>query len=194
MQPSVLRLSLISQMEQPQSENDDQRLVRKFIRTGDERSFRKLYRSHTPNLYPLALRLVGGSESDAQDVIQDTWIRACKSLERFEWKSSLRTWLTGILINCVREANRTRRQLNEEELLDNHQPVASEHGAEKIDLEEFIARLPTGYRHVLTLHDVEGYTHEEIATLLEITSGTSKSQLYHARKALRSALRQESTL
>lgn len=174
--------------------NADQRLVRKFLRTRDERSFRELYRCHTPNLYPLALRLVGGSESDAQDAIQDTWIRACKGLERFEWKSSLRTWLTGILLNCVRESNRDRQRRNEEELSDDYSKDTVGYHSTTIDLEQVITRLPTGYRHVLTLHDVEGYTHEEIATLLEITAGTSKSQLYHARKALRSVLRQESTL
>ena len=194
-QPSVLRLSLIIQMEHPRTAvNADQRLVRNFLRTGDEGRFRELYRRHTPSLYPQALRLVGGSESDAQDVIQETWIRACKGLERFEWNSSLRTWLTGILINCVRESNRGRQRRNEEELSDHYSTGTASHQSTIIDLEQGIARLPTGYRHVLTLHDVEGYTHEEIATLLEITAGTSKSQLYHARKALRSMLRQESTL
>jgi RNA polymerase sigma-70 factor (ECF subfamily) len=174
--------------------NADQRLVRKFLRTGDEQSFRELYRSYTPSLYPLALRLVGGSESDAQDAIQDTWIRACKGLERFEWKSSLRTWLTGILINCVRELQRDLRRRNEEELSDHYSAATADSHWTTLDLDRIIARLPTGYRHVLTLHDVEGYTHEEIAMLLEITAGTSKSQLYHARKALRSVLREESTL
>ncbi|MCM3873544.1 MAG: RNA polymerase sigma factor [Pyrinomonadaceae bacterium] len=168
-----------------QSSELDQQLVRKFLRTGDERSFRELYRCHTPSLYPLALRLVGGSESDAQDAIQDAWMRACDGLKRFEWKSSLRTWLTGILINCIRESNRHRRQRNEEELSDHHLTNTVGHHSTTIDLEEVIEGLPTGYRHVLILHDVEGYTHEEIATLLEIKAGTSKSQLYHARKALR---------
>jgi RNA polymerase sigma-70 factor (ECF subfamily) len=58
---------------------------------------------------------------------------------------------------------------------------------ERIDLEQAIARLPVGYRHVLVLHDIEGYTHEEISRLLSITVGTSKSQLFHARKALRAS-------
>ena len=168
--------------------NADQRLVKKFLRNGDERSFRELYRCHTPSLYPLALRLVGGSETDAQDAIQDTWIRACKNLERFEWKSSLRTWLTGILINCVRESNRERQRRNEEELTDDYSTTSPAQPLTTIGLEQVIARLPTGYRHVLTLHDIEGYTHEEIGVLLEITTGTSKSQLNHARKALRSML------
>ena len=154
------------------------------MRTKDEATFRELYRCHTPALYQLALRLVGGVESEAQDAIQDTWLRACKTLSGFEWRSSLRTWLTGILINRVREMNRTRGRRNEEELLlECLAPPAPL--AERLDLEQAIARLPAGYRHVLILYDMEGYTHEEISAKLEISAGTSKSQLYHARQAVR---------
>jgi RNA polymerase sigma-70 factor (ECF subfamily) len=191
-QPSALNSSLINGMDSSQIfGNADRRLVRRFLRTNDEQSFRQLYRCHTPVLYPLALRLVGGSEADAQDAIQETWIRACKKLERFEWKSSLRTWLTGILINCVRESMRERQRRKEEELPDDYSTAATSQPLTRIDLDQVIARLPTGYRHVLTLHDIAGYTHEEIGALLEITTGTSKSQLYHARQALRALLREE---
>jgi RNA polymerase sigma-70 factor (ECF subfamily) len=172
----------------------DQQLVHKFLNTGDERAFRQLYRSHTPNLYPLALRLAGGSETDAQDALQETWIRACKKLQRFEWKSSLRTWLTGILINCVREANREFQQRREEELPEEYSGDTVEPSWTGVDLDQLIARLPSGYRHVLTLHDIEGYTHEEIGAFLDISSGTSKSQLFHARQVLRSLLREESVV
>ena len=183
----------MNRMETSQIFGDaDRRLVRRFLRARDEQAFRQLYRRHAPVLYPLALRLVGGSEADAQDAIQETWIRACEKLERFEWKSSLRTWLTGILINCVRESMRERQRRQEEELPDDYETAASAAPPwTSIALDQVIARLPTGYRHVLTLHDIAGYTHEEIGTLLEITAGTSKSQLYHARKALRSLLREE---
>jgi RNA polymerase sigma-70 factor, ECF subfamily len=162
----------------------DQVLVKRFMRTRDEATFRELYRRHTLALYPLALRLVGGSESEAQDAVQDTWLRACKTLSGFEWRSSLRTWLTGILINRAREMNRERGRRNEEELLEECLKTIVRTG-ERIDLERAIARLPAGYRHVFVLHDVEGYTHEEISARLEISVGTSKSQLYHARRALR---------
>lgn len=165
----------------------DEVLVKRFIRTRDEATFRELYRRHTPALYPLALRLVGGLEGEAQDAVQNTWLRACKTLSGFEWRSSLRTWLTGILINCSREMNRERGQRNEEELLEERLKTIVQTG-ERIDLEQAIARLPIGYRHVLVLHDVEGYTHEEVSARLEISVGTSKSQLYHARKALRRML------
>lgn len=163
----------------------DRGLVERFMRTGDEATFRELYRRHTPALYPLALRLVGGSESEAQDAIQDTWLRACKTLSGFEWRSSLRTWLIGILINRVREMNRERGRRKEEELPEDYSQRATVQPGERLDIEHAIASLPAGYRHVLVLHDVEGYTHEEVSARLEISVGTSKSQLHHARKALR---------
>ena len=165
----------------------DQDLVERFMRTKDETTFRELYRRHTPYLYLLALRLVGGAESEAQDAVQDTWLRACKTLSGFAWRSSLRTWLAGILINRVREMNRESVRRNEEELPEEFSPPGPARAGEHVDIEQSIARLPAGYRLVLVLHDVEGYTHEEIGARLEISAGTSKSQLHHARKALRAA-------
>jgi len=100
-------------------DDSDQRLVKRFLRTKDETSFRQLYRRHTPALYPLAIRLFGGLEANAQDAIQEMWIRACKSLERFEWRSSLRTWLTGILTNRLHEVNREQWRRHEEQYPDN---------------------------------------------------------------------------
>ena len=114
-------------------------------------------------------------------------MRACKTLNVFEWKSTLRTWLSGILINRVREMHRDVRRRNEEELLDECLKPINARPGERIDLERAIARLSTGYRHVLVLHDIEGYTHEEISAQLDISVGTSKSQLFHARRALRNA-------
>jgi RNA polymerase sigma-70 factor (ECF subfamily) len=77
----------------------DRVLVDKFTRDRDEHTFRELYRRHTPALYRLALRLLAGKETNAQEAVQETWIRACRLLAVFQWKSSLRTWLCGILIN-----------------------------------------------------------------------------------------------
>jgi len=170
----------------------DQVLVKRFVRARDEASFRKLYRRHTPALYGLALRLAGHSEADAQDAIQDTWLRACGKLDRFEWRSSLRTWLMGILINRLRELNRESQRRCEDEISNECSlPTTGRQMGERIDLEQAIARLPAGYRHVLVLHDAEGYTHDEISALLEVSVGTSKSQLHHARRAIREMLQPE---
>ena len=86
------------------------------------------------------MRLCGGSESDAQDLIQETWIRACSSLPRFQWQSELRTWLTGVLINCSREARRRREPDPEADELSG-EITSRDYSGEKLNLEEAISRL-----------------------------------------------------
>ena len=148
----------------------------------------------------MALRLAGGNHSDAEDVVQEAWTRATRRLAGFEWRSSLSTWLQSIVINCARERWRvaTWESLGDADAVEPqerkgfrtaHVASRTAHGVgEAIDLERAIASLPEGYRAVLVLHDVEGYTHTEIAALCGISEGTSKSQLFHARRALRAKL------
>jgi RNA polymerase sigma-70 factor (ECF subfamily) len=162
---------------------------------GDERAFRELYRRHSAALYQLALRIVGGSEVDAQDVIQETWVRATTRLGQFRWESSLRTWLSGITINLSREVLRRRARRPTMSLDDAPEPsVAPLRVGDRVDLERAIAALPPGSRMVLILHDIEGYTHEEIARRLKVTAGTSKSQLFAARRALRVMLQHRESI
>jgi len=176
---------------------DDRELVARFLARRDEEAFRALFRRYSPRLLATALRLVGGNHGDAEDVVQETWTRAMRRLVGFEWRSSLSTWLQSIVINCARERWRiaTWESLDgrdrvetegREDLRTPHPALRSTHGAsEAIDLERAVAALPEGYRAVFVLHDVEGYTHAEIAALCGISEGTSKSQLFHARRALR---------
>jgi RNA polymerase sigma-70 factor (ECF subfamily) len=122
-------------------------------------------------------------------VTQETWIRACDNLQRFRWGSSFSTWLLGIGLNLVRERQRSNaRRMSES--LDETQHAATTAGAsaERIDLARAIELLPDGYRMALVLHDVEGMKHAEIAERLGISSGTSKSQLFSARRAMRAML------
>lgn len=138
--------------------------------------------------------MVGGRETEAEEIVQETWIRAVRGLPGFEWRSTLRTWLTGIAVNCFREHLRRRRRgpgpsvrdPADLALPDARTTVLA--SAQRIDLERAIAGLPDGYREVLILHDVQGYTHAEIAGLLGIAPGTSKSQLARGRRALRKVL------
>ncbi|HVE77527.1 MAG TPA: RNA polymerase sigma factor [Gemmatimonadaceae bacterium] len=155
----------------------------------DPVAFRALYRRHSPALYGTAFRLVGHA-ADAEDAVHDTWARAVEGLPRFEWRSSLRTWLTGILLNRLRELDRQGRDMLplDEAALAPEPPVVLPRGVDPMDLDAAIAALPPGYRRVLVLHDVEGFTHEDIARLLDIDPGTSKSQLSRARRRLRRAL------
>lgn len=164
----------------------DRTLARRFLRRGDEAAFRELYRRHTPALFGLVLRLLGGSTQEAQDLVQETWIRASRSLPRFQWRSQLRTWLSGIAVNLVRE--RHRRTVREPSAPGPAAAAAVASPVDRIDLERAIALLPPGYRQVLVLREIEGYTHDEVARLLGIDPGTSKSQLFHARRTLRDLL------
>jgi RNA polymerase sigma-70 factor (ECF subfamily) len=173
--------------------SEDRELADAVARSGDEAAFRTLYRRHTPALYRLALRLGGGDGPWAEELVQRAWIRAVEGLSSFGWRSSLSSWLGGIAINCARELWRETRTRGETAL--EHEggesPVVAPRtlGAEeRVDLERAIERLPAGYREVFVLHDVEGYTHDEIGGLLGIEAGTSKSQLSRARQRLRAAL------
>ena len=166
----------------------DRDLVRAFLERGDEEAFRTLFRRHTPRLYATARRLTGDVSRDAEDVVQSAWLRAARQLPEFEWRSALSTWLTGIVINCARELRRARPGSEVSADVLEHQPAPGRDGV-GLDLDRAIAALPDGYREVLVLHDVEGMTHVEIAAALGIAAGTSKSQLFHARRAVRRWLR-----
>jgi RNA polymerase sigma-70 factor, ECF subfamily len=159
--------------------SDEERMVAAYLVSRDEDAFRRLYRHCTPRLYLLALRLTGRRAHDADDVVQETWIRACASLSRFRWESRLQTWLAGILLNCWRESRR-HVWLGEDAL---ETVAVPPHDAS--DLESHILALPERCRAVVVMHDIEGYTHDEIAAALGIAPGTSKHQLHRGRNLLR---------
>jgi len=177
------------------AERDDA-LLERLARTGDARAFDVLYRRHTAFLYSMAWRLTRDADA-AADLVHDAWVRAVESAGAFERRSSFRTWITGILINRHREHERASRRESVEldddgrvdEIID---PVSSApldaSGIDRLDLEAAIAALPPGFRQVLVLHDIEGFTHEEIADALGLVPGTSKSQLARARQRVRAML------
>lgn len=171
---------------------EDHELVHCYLATRSEKAFRALYRRHSGAMHAVAVRLLGGSVSDAEDVIQEAWVHAVRQLPGFRWRSTLRVWLTGIAINCAR--NRYRRRSNEEiqatEVAELPATAPLERTIDRIELERALERLPEGYREVLILHDVHGYTHEEVGDMLGIESGTSRSQLSRARSTLRRWLKE----
>jgi len=168
----------------------DRALAEQFLRHRDECAFLALYRRHTPVLYRLAYRMLPDTQR-AAEIVQDTWIRATEKLHSFRWESSLATWLAGIVINRSREEIR-RRDAEPQSSENLAEPLATASPLpERLDLERAIAKLADGYREVLLLHDVEGYTHEEIAQALEIEPATSRSQLARARSAMRTWLEQK---
>jgi len=174
--------------------NRDRQWAEALIRSGDEHAFRELYRRHTPRLHQFVLRMLGGAETEAEDVVQETWVRAVSQLRSFRWQSAFATWLTGIGLNLCRENLRRRGRWQ-----DGEGGAAAEMAAPavptglRIDLEKAISLLPAGYRTVLLMHDVEGWNHREIACELGISAGTSKSQLAAARRRVRALLARETS-
>lgn len=168
---------------------DDRALVHRVVAHRDRSAFGALYDRHATYLYRLALRLLGGDEAAAEDAMHDAWVRAHRRLAEFAWRSELRTWLAGFVVNAARERLRAAptQQLDETIAADD---VALEGVYDRMDLLKALATLPAGYREVLILHDAQGYTHDDIAELLAIAPGTSKSQLSRARAAMRRLLRE----
>ena len=169
--------------------HDSDRSLAELVLGGDELSFRQLYGRQTPRLYLLVLRFMGCAEADAEDVVQVSWLKATERLGTFRWEASFGSWLSAIGLNVARETLRKRGR-REEQWSDesDYAGPAPRDKVDPLDLERAIRKLPDGYRTVLLLHDVEGYRHEEIAEQLGISAGTSKSQLFHARRAMRASL------
>jgi RNA polymerase sigma-70 factor (ECF subfamily) len=169
----------------------DRELVATVVERGDEAAFRILYCRHTPRLYRTALRIAGGDAAEAEEIAHDTWIRAVSGFGGFEWRAQLSTWLVSIAVNCARERRRADGMVEALEV----EPPAPDRELEgtpaRIDVERALAQLPPRYREVVVLHELEGYTHDEIAELLGIEPGTSKSQLHHARRRLRMLIRED---
>lgn len=168
---------------------DDRTLVQDFLNNRSERAFMRLYRAKTPHLYRMALRLTQ-DEYQSEELVQEMWMVATRKLPTFQWKSELKTWLIGILINLYRSMRREaeKKVIAKAGQLSELEIAPQSWNESNSDLEKAIALLPPGYRQAIVLHDIEGYKHREIAEILDISEGTSKSQLFYARKAIREYL------
>ena len=157
---------------------------------GDHLAFQRLYRGHVGRVHSLALRMAGGEW--AEDLTQEVFLRAWKKLDTFRGDASFGTWLYRLAVNLIlsrRETlrRRSRRHVPGSGLLERMASRRSSPGL-ALDFEEGIRRLPDRARDVFVLYDVEGYTHQEVAELMGISIGTSKSQLHRARMMLRDFL------
>ena len=170
---------------------DTKSLVARVL-AGDQDAERELYDTNVDRVYRLIYRMVGDAEQ-ATDYTQDTFIRTFERLATFRHESALSTWITAIAISVVYNGQRKVKRLRAREVdLEHAEPVAVPSREADPDLKRKLAAaieaLPTGYRTVFLMHDVEGYTHEEIGSALGIQEGTSKAQLSRARAKLRQQL------
>jgi RNA polymerase sigma-70 factor, ECF subfamily len=159
--------------------------------SGDVRAFEQLYKTYLPKVHSLVRRMSGGR--DADELTQDVFVRVWQKVGSFRGESAFSTWLHRLAVNVVierfrQETTRRQRMHDGEEIFETLAAPARSDDA-GMDFEAAIETLPDGARRVFVLHDIEGYKHHEIGTLLEISAGTSKAQLHRARMMLRRYLK-----
>lgn len=168
----------------------------KRCRNGDAEAFEELYRQYAGRLYSLAFRMAG-SAPEAEDLLQDVFLHAYRKLGSFRGDSSLGTWLYRLGMNQCLDHLRGRHvkmsqatdSLEDEGVTEPASPMPVTPAAvNRMDLERAIGKLPEGCRAAFLLHDVEGFEHHEVATILGVSEGTSKSQVHKARMKLRAML------
>jgi RNA polymerase sigma-70 factor (ECF subfamily) len=162
------------------------------VLAGDRIAARELYNAHAPRVYRLAFRLTGDADL-AREFTQDTFVRAFGQLAKFRGDSALSTWLHRITVTVVANAMRKVKRFREREtdLEDVHSFSSDSAGVDPVlreRLHRAIEALPEIYRTTVIMHDIEGYTHTEIANVLGVAEGTCKSRLSQARAQLRAAL------
>lgn len=165
----------------------------KLAAQGDLRAFERLYRGHVARIHSLMRRMIGADE--AAEVTQDVFVRAWEKLGSFRGEAAFGTWLHRIAINVAltkrSQLGRRRDRMDDDPATLERLEAKGAHGDLSMDFETAIERLPDGARQVFVLHDVEGFTHEEIGSMLSVAAGTSKAQLHRARMMLRRHLGRE---
>jgi RNA polymerase sigma-70 factor, ECF subfamily len=171
--------------------DNEQLIIRRAI-DGDQAALRALWTRHAPHIDMVVRRLVGFDQDLAEDVAQEVWIQIFRALPGYRGDSQFSTWAHRIAVNRTLNALRRTKRLAAIETTVEEDTASVEMDTERsfvaASIEQATAKLSPGARTVFVLHDVEGYTHEEIAETLGITSGGSKSQLFKARAKLRKLL------
>jgi RNA polymerase sigma-70 factor (ECF subfamily) len=167
---------------------------------GDESAFETLFRQNKQRVYALCLRMIGNT-AEAEELTQEAFLQVFRKLHTFRGESAFSTWLHRLSVNTVlmrlRKKTLTVTSLEDDSTGDESDEPRKEYGApdlaltgsiDRLHLERAIAQLPPGYRQMFLLHDVQGYEHHEIAEMLGVSIGNSKSQLHKARMRLRKLL------
>ena len=174
----------------------------RLAQRGEERGFERLYRLHSQRVYALCLRMVKGNAAEAEDFTQESFLQLFRKIGTFRGESAFSTWLHRLTFNTVLMRLRRRRYqiLSLDEMLESGENNAAlqKHigtrdlllsgSLDRMDFEHAVKQLPTGYKEILILHDVQGHEHREIAAIRGCSVGNSKSQLHKARARLRQLL------
>ena len=164
---------------------------------GDMEAFEQLYERHNRRVYSLCLRMTQNA-AEAEDLAQEAFIQLFRKIGSFRGESAFTTWLHRLTVNQCLMHFRKRSVKLEKTTEEGETPVQIVRGTEnpnampvmdRIALDNALEQLPPGYRTVFVLHDIEGHEHEEIAKMLGVAVGTSKSQLHKARMKLRKILK-----
>jgi RNA polymerase sigma-70 factor (ECF subfamily) len=172
--------------------DDNTELVRR-CRAGDVDAFEELYRQHSPRIFSLACRMTG-SPQEGEDLLQDIFLQVHRKLGSFRGDAALGTWLYRLAMNQCLDYVRSRQSRMKvvtggfDEDGSNEPAAPRDTPVARLDLERAVQRLPNGYRAAFVLHDVEGMDHKQVAGLLGISEGTSRSQVFKARLKLRELL------
>jgi RNA polymerase sigma-70 factor (ECF subfamily) len=157
---------------------------------GDPDAFERLYRAHVGRIHALSLRLTADRQR-AEELTQDAWVRAWEKLKTFRGESGFGTWMHRLTVNCFLVGDRSRRRRSLREELHDELPEPAVEVLEegftregRMDLEKAITKLSPGARTAFVLHEIEGYSHEEIAAMSGVAAATIRAQLFRARKRL----------
>ncbi|MCA1636111.1 MAG: RNA polymerase sigma factor [Acidobacteria bacterium] len=187
----------VAEVEKPPPPSDFELAQRSAA--GDTSAFEEIYHRHFRRVYALCLRMMG-NPTEAEDMTQDVFLQLFNKIGMFRGDSAFTTWLHRMTVNQVLMHFRKRSTRSEKLTDEGETPVQIVQGTanpnkmpvvDRIALERALQQLPNGYRTVFVLHDIEGYEHYEVADMLGIAEGTSKSQLHKARLKLRQLIKQE---
>jgi len=189
----MLMATMSASLDEASAAELDHALVRASA-GGDAAAFEALYRRHADRVHGVILRLVGHQHSRAEDLTQEAFVRAWQALPGFRFESAFTTWLHRLAANTALMELRSRRGApaidGGDDALDGigTGDTAGHRTALSMDLQQAVDSLPPRARAVLVLYDIEGWTHDEIATALDMAVGSSKAQLHRARRLLRAKL------
>ena len=158
---------------------------------GNLHAFERLYSLHSPKMKSLAFRLLG-NRSDAEDAVQDAFLKVYRAAPGFDGQSAISTWMFRILINCCYDLMRKRQRQAEAPLL-RDDVAGDSKPALKIALERALSQLNERPRLVFLMFEVEGLRHSEIAAILQVPEGTSRSWLFEAKQELKRLLTESRT-